>query len=187
MTQLKYLIDELDSIIEDPDSGLPEEVFLLASRITAMVNVDLLIRNDSNETLLTWRGGSYYSPGWHIPGGIVRYKESMYERIKQVAKLELGTEVDFRLTPILVNEIIRSPERVNRGHFISFLFDCQLISEPIQQPQHGEWKWHEECPSDLIPVHMMYKEVINGKTPEKECVSDFGISRIILNNISDRV
>ena len=82
MTQLKYLIDELDSIIEDPDSGLPEEVFLLASRITAMVNVDLLIRNDSNETLLTWRGGSYYSPGWHIPGGIVRYKESMYERIK---------------------------------------------------------------------------------------------------------
>ncbi|MEO1944761.1 MAG: NUDIX domain-containing protein, partial [Candidatus Thioglobus sp.] len=81
MTHTNKLIDELDEIIKNPNSGLPEEVFLFTSRITPIVNVDLIIRNNNNETLLTWRGGDYYSPGWHIPGGIVRYKESMHERI----------------------------------------------------------------------------------------------------------
>lgn len=43
-----------------------------------MVNVDLLIKNvSSNETLLTWREDEYYGPGWHVPGGIVRFKETI--------------------------------------------------------------------------------------------------------------
>ena len=33
-----------------------------------MVNVDLLIRNDRRETLLTWRQDELYR-GWHIPAG----------------------------------------------------------------------------------------------------------------------
>ena len=42
-----------------------------------------LVRNFKKEILLTWRGG-YYSPGWHIPGGIVRLRESLYDRIELV-------------------------------------------------------------------------------------------------------
>jgi|TARA_B110000902_G_C13811114_1_gene399867 hypothetical protein len=43
--KINQLIDELEQIIRNPHSGLPKEVFLLATRITPMVNVDLLIRN----------------------------------------------------------------------------------------------------------------------------------------------
>ena len=177
----------LDDEIKDPRQGLPEDIFLFASRITPMVNVDLLIRNERDEVLLTWRGGNYYAPGWHVPGGIIRYKESMYERIEKVAQLEFGAKIHYEKTPILVNEIIRCPERKNRGHFISFLFDCQLISQldeqlhhTVGEPQSEEWMWHKECPVDIIPVHLMYKEVLNGEKPLEECTSDFGISRIIL-------
>jgi len=182
MSHTNKLIDELDEIIKNPNSGLPEEVFLFTSRITPMVNVDLIIRNNNNEILLTWRGGDYYSPGWHVPGGIVRYKESMYERINHVAKIELGTEVEFNLSPIMVNEVIRSPERLNRGHFLSFLFECKLKKPPIQQEKYGEYRWFKKCPENIIPVHTMYKDVINRKKPNKEYLSDFGTSYVVIDN-----
>ena len=134
--KINQLIDELEKIIRNPHSGLPEEVFLLATRITPMVNVDLLIRNNKNQTLLTWRGGNYYSPGWLIPGGIIRYKENMSDRINHVARTELGVEVEFHAQPILISEIIRSPKILNRGHFISFLFECLIRA---QFNRHSNW------------------------------------------------
>lgn len=179
---MNRLIDELSDVIGDPNAGLPEEVFLFASRITPMVNVDLLIRNDRGETLLTWRGGDYYAPGWHVPGGVVRYKESAYERIHKVAKIELGVGVEFETTPILVSEIIRSPSRVNRGHFISLLFDCKLKNLPVRQKGYGDFRWFKKCPSDMIPVHSMYKDIINGGKLKREYASDFGISRTIVDS-----
>ena len=38
------LVARLENSIPDPHQGLPEEVFLFLSRITPLVNVDLLIR-----------------------------------------------------------------------------------------------------------------------------------------------
>ena len=65
---LKELIKEVEKQEFDPTIGLPETLFEFATRITPMVNVDLFVRNFKKEILLTWRGGNYYSPGWHIPG-----------------------------------------------------------------------------------------------------------------------
>ena len=154
-----------------------------------MVNIDLLVRNELNEVLLTWRGGSYYSPGWHVPGGIVRLRESLYDRIDEVALNELGTTVTVDKNPILINEVIRFPERIIRTHFISFLFEAKLNGSSIKSleckqttPEDGQWSWHHSCPENIIPVHLMYKNTINGNPPETECVSDFGMSRLILFN-----
>jgi colanic acid biosynthesis protein WcaH len=183
-------ISLLDQKIGDPHLGLPEEVFLFTSRITPMVNVDMLIRNSNNEVLLTWRDDNSYTAGWHIPGGIVRYKESMFERLKKIGKIELDADFTFSSKPSIVNEIIRSPERKNRGHFISFLFKGELRSQlngnkkylDNGKPKDGMWKWHKVCPSNILPVHLMYKEVINGQPPEPKCNSDFGFSQLILDN-----
>jgi len=182
-------ICKIETQIRDPTKGLPDDVFHFATRITPMVNIDLLVRNELNEVLLTWRGGQYYSPGWHVPGGIVRLRESLYDRIDQVAMNELGTTVTADRNPILINEVIRFPERINRTHFISFLFQAKLNSSPCQslefrrkKPENGQWNWHQSCPEDIIPVHLMYKNIINGIPPEAECISDFGMSRVILFN-----
>jgi ADP-ribose pyrophosphatase YjhB (NUDIX family) len=154
----------LRACIADPSQGLPEEVFLFISSVTPMVNVDLLIKDERRRTLLTWREDGFYPPSWHVPGGIVRFKEGLHDRIAAVAKSELGADVAFQPAPLAVNEIV-VPQRAVRGHFISFLYECRLLGPPDDglryeegTPRPGEWAWHERCPDDLISVHAIYRK-----------------------------
>jgi len=162
---VKHLINSLESLIENPAKGLAEDVFLFVSRITPLVNVDLLIKHERGMTLLTWREDGLHPPCWHIPGGIIRFKEAISDRIRAVARAELGTEVAFLKAPRAFNEYIH-PSRNVRGHFISLLFDCTLISPPDPNlmfekgtPKPGQWAWHQKCPDNLITGQEMYREV----------------------------
>ena len=85
-----------------------------------MVNVDLFVRNFKKKFCLLGEWKLLFT-SWHIPGGIVRLRESLYDRIELVAQKELGAKISYKTNPILINEIIRFPERINRTHFISFL------------------------------------------------------------------
>ena len=160
------IIEDLESLIKNPSQGLPEELFLLVSRITPLVNVDLLIKDQRGQTLLTWRDDGYFPAGWHIPGGIVRYKERLADRIEAVAISELGSKVTFKEVPLAVNEVIL-PSMRNRAHAVSFLYECLLTGAPNEQlkyhqgsPQPGQWAWYGQCPEDLISVHQMYRRFI---------------------------
>ena len=166
LTAIKRATHTIDSLIEDPRRGLPEDLFLFASRITPMVNVDLLIKNERGQTLLTWRDDGYWKPGWHIPGGIIRYQESIADRIRAVARTELGAKVAFQPLPLAIKEII-NPDRRVRGHFISFLYQCSLTAGPDNglqyrsgEPLPNQWMWHETCPDNIIAVHEIYREYI---------------------------
>ena len=164
--EIKKIINLLESLIKDPTKGLPKEIFLFMSRITPLINVDLLIKNKKKQTLLTWRDDGYFPASWHIPGGVVRYKEALTHRIKAVAAAELGAEVKCGNTPLVIQEVI-IPSLINRGHVISFLFECSLISSPAKKlmyvkgvPKQGQWAWFDRCPKDLICVHRMYRRFI---------------------------
>jgi colanic acid biosynthesis protein WcaH len=61
---------------------------------------------------LTWRDDGYCNPGWHIPGGIIRFKETIATRIKVVARYELGAEVDFDPVPLAINEVIHPSRKI---------------------------------------------------------------------------
>lgn len=165
--EIKNILEELESVIKSPKTGLPEDIFLFISRITPLVNVDLLIKSQQKHTLLSWRDDGYYRPGWHVPGGIIRFKETIADRIYAVAKNEFGAEVEFNQTPLAFNEVIL-PEMKNRGHFISFLYECRLVTQPLESlrckdnsPNHNEWMWHAACPENIIPVHEMYRRYIS--------------------------
>jgi len=159
---LDAAIAPLEAALGDPHAGLPEEVFLFASRITPLINVDLLIQDDAGRTLLTWRDDEFFGQGWHIPGGIIRYKETSAERIRACALQELGAEVSFDAAPLLVLETIR-PHR-SRGHFISLLYRCRLRTpldenhraSEVHPPAAGAWHWHQGAPTDLLAVHAPY-------------------------------
>lgn len=150
-----------------PNRGLPEDVFLLISSMTPLVNVDLLIKDSLGRTLLTWRHDRFYGPGWHIPGGIIRFKESAAQRIAAVAANELGARVSFSANPIAVHEIT-NPNRDVRGHFISLLYACRLES-PLDErrrfvpetPLNGAWAWHDGTPENLIYQHNIYIRYIS--------------------------
>jgi colanic acid biosynthesis protein WcaH len=164
---LSHAIQALDHLVPNPNSGLPEELFLFVSRITPLVNVDLLIQQEGR-TLLTWRSDEHHGAGWHVPGGIIRYKETARYRINEVARQELGATVEFDEAPIHVIEST-GPQR-NRGHFISLLYRCRLTSELDPQlqavsdpPAAGNWRWHPHSPPDLLQVHHVYRSILDNK------------------------
>lgn len=152
-------IATLQSVVGDASRGLPEDVFLFVSRMTALVNVELLIRDPVKGYLLTWREDEPCGPGWHVPGGIIRFKETAARRIQETARRELGAEVAFEPSPTAIRECM-DPCRDTRGHFISLLYRCTLETPPdprrqfvAGQPQPGQWHWHPAWPDDIIEVH----------------------------------
>ena len=157
------IVEILNSWDRDPSQGLPQEVFFLVSSLTPLINVDLLIQDGSGHTLLTWRDDGYYPPGWHIPGGIIRYKEKIEVRIRAVAKQELAVEVDFNPVPLATHEII-NPSCKARGHFISLLYRCHLRTSLAEDrhfqpdlPKADQWLWHGAFPENMIPPHKIYR------------------------------
>ena len=159
----KILLKQLAPLIPNPSQGLPEEVFLFLSSITPLINVDLLIQDERKQTLLTWRDDNYSAPGWHIPGGIIRFKETAAERIHATAWQELRAKVGIDPIPLALHEIIH-PVRDERGHSISLLYRCHLLSSlsPIHQyqlldPQRDAWQWHTQFPENMIPAQGIYR------------------------------
>jgi ADP-ribose pyrophosphatase YjhB (NUDIX family) len=168
--ELEEHIKAIDQAVGDARRGLPKPVFDLVSRLTPLVNVDLLIRNLRGETLLTWRRDELYL-GWHIPGGVVRFKEQLADRIAEVARIELGSTVAIvRPEPVAITPIINAA-RLARGHFISFLFECALTS-PLDEsrryadgePADGQWAWHSTYPPAMIASHQIYSGFIGRRS-----------------------
>jgi ADP-ribose pyrophosphatase YjhB (NUDIX family) len=158
---LRRHIEALEAAAGDPHAGLPEDLFLFVSRITPLVNVDLLVQDDRGRTLLTWRDDECFGQGWHVPGGIIRYKESAADRVRACAREELGAEVVAESLPLLVSESIRAAD--TRGHFIALLFQCRLTTALDERRRAtgashtpGVWAWHERCPPDLLEVQRQY-------------------------------
>jgi ADP-ribose pyrophosphatase YjhB (NUDIX family) len=161
---LNKAIKFIEKQIKDPKIGLPEEVFLLVSRLTPLVNVDLLIKDEDGRTLLSWRD-DIHGTGWHIMGGIVRFKERFETRILKVAEKEIGVPVKFDSKPLVFNQLICSQD--TRGHFISILYKCFLSKKFVPQnnglteKDQGYLKWHEKCPDNLIKSHNeIYRDYI---------------------------
>lgn len=161
---IREAIEFLDKQIPNPSLGLPEEVFLFISRFTPMVNVDLLIKDENGRTLLSWRDDQYAGVGWHLPGGIIRFKEKLETRLLKVAEKEIGTGVEFDPVPLAINQVICDHD--TRGHFISILYKCFLPGKFIPKntgltnKDKGYLMWHSSCPENIIPVHEMYRRFI---------------------------
>jgi ADP-ribose pyrophosphatase YjhB (NUDIX family) len=158
---LTTLLNELDAAIGDARQGLPSDVFLMVSRLTPMVNVDLLIQDDAGRILLTWRDDQYFGVGWHLPGGMVRFKEQAADRIRACARHELGVDVTHDAEPLMVLETVRGAR--DRGHLISLLYRCRLRGALDEQqraaseaPAVGAWRWFSRFPPNMIDVHAPY-------------------------------
>lgn len=158
-------ISFLSREVPNPSEGLPDELFYYISRTTPLVNVDLLIKDEKGRTLLAWRDDIYAGKGWHIPGGIVRFKERLETRIEKVAESEIGSSISFDSVPVALNQLIHT-ERDVRSHFISILYRCFLSSEFIPgnkgltDRDRGYLMWHDSCPDNLLAYHEIYRSYI---------------------------
>lgn len=170
MDKLLQSIEVIDQSLSQNNGDLGEDLFELVSRCTPLINVDLLIKNDNGHILLTWRDDKFYGPGWHIPGGIIRHKETLSQRIHKVAESELQTTIIHKDAPSKVQELMNN-QRETRGHFISLLYDCSLASNLPERnrfnpsnPKTDQWQWHSDMPENLIKVHKtLYSDLFDNK------------------------
>jgi colanic acid biosynthesis protein WcaH len=164
--RMERIFAEVEAWAGSPENGLPKELFEFLTRLVPMINVDLLIVDERLGTLLTWRHDENYGPGWHLPGGIIRYKETAEARVRKTAERELEVGVEFEPVPIAIEHVV-SQTRRERGHMISFLYRCRLAEAPPERlrlnpvhPEAGQWEWHRGCPVNLIPEHDHYRKFI---------------------------
>ena len=172
MNELESLLAQVGKYINDPTNGLPEEIFRFATQITPMVNVDLLVRDKDGRILLSWRDDKYEGCGWHVPGGIVRVKETFEQRIQRTALQELGNRVVCDLSPLEIVPIIKKEKSI-RGHFISFVYACYFpdgvnIEQTCRPNEAGYLKWFNYYPDDMLPVHAFYKKYFNARKSVEE-------------------
>ncbi len=141
------------------EEGLPLELFLMTTTLVPIVNVDLIITNDKNQVLFLWREDRHNGAGWHIPGGCVRFKETINERIHKCAMNELGVRIKCDNQPIAVIENIIDYDRNiddqnERAHFITLCYHCTL-AEKLEYRENI--KWFEELPENLIKTQYAYR------------------------------
>lgn len=155
-----------------PETGLGNDLFLFSSTLAPVVNVDVLVVNENKEFLLSWRYDPHCGTGWHIPGGCVRFKETLKERIQKTAAVELGSEVSYLSDPVKVFEIFSNhfrpglADQRERAHFITLVFGCRLIDENKVKDRliddtptkPGQLKWFKTLPDNLLMVQECYRE-----------------------------
>ena len=140
--------------IKNPSVGLPDDIFSFVSQVTPLINVDLLIKDEQKRVLLSWRDGIYDGAGWNVPGGIVRFKETLEARILKVAETEVGAKLEFNPHPIAINQLFA--QQNTRGHFISLLYKCflsknyELPNKGLSSNDVGFLKWHNKCSTALV-------------------------------------
>lgn len=160
-------IKYLENNINKESDGLPEDLFLFVSRITPLICVDLLIKNEANEILFTWRDDDIFGSGWHLPGGVIRHNELFADRIVKVGQIELGASLEYDDQPSTFVQDL-DMDKKSRGHFIAFLYNCRLLSDPDESrryyggtPRVGEWSWFSRSPDPLLKVHEVYRSYFN--------------------------
>ena len=172
----------LDRQIHTPSLGLPQELFFFISRLTPLVNIDMLIKDKFGRTLLSWRDDQFVGAGWHLPGGIVRFKETLEVRLLKVAKKEIGVAIKFDPIPVAINQIICKSN--TRGHFISVLYRCFVpdsyfpVNKGLSSNDPGYLMWHDFCPKNLVNVHkrIYRKYIVNNKG--SYCNNRIGLQKI---------
>lgn len=154
----------------DPAKGLGTELFMFASTLMPVVNVDLLVTNIQGEILLSWRDDPHCGKGWHVPGGCIRLNETFETRIQKTALAELGAKVWFNPAPIGVYEIFSSEHRAGiadqreRAHFITLAFHCRLAEDYQIKPERtvpdkvGSLRWFPDLPDNLLTAQQCYRD-----------------------------
>jgi ADP-ribose pyrophosphatase YjhB (NUDIX family) len=144
------------------DHPLSQEEFNSIYSKVPRLTVEIVIKNKSGKIYLTKRAIEPCKGKWHLPGGTVRYGESMVDAVKRITKRELGVDVKT-----LKNVgYIEYPSHYNKGLdspvgivFEVLNFDGSLLLN--EESQDGKWcgrlpaNMHEEQDIFLLNNHYL--------------------------------
>ena len=166
---IKSIYILIDKIVS-PTHGLPRWLFHTISILSPLTNIEIFaVCKDNNSVILAFRDDQFYGPGWHLPGGIIRSRERLLERVKKTVKKEIKLgENEFQVKGCITLAESIDSKRPVRSHFYSFgyLVTCNpnhlSISEfnPSLEYKNGDLARHSKVPSNVIKEHKKYYAAI---------------------------
>lgn len=168
---LQQAVELLRNAHLDARDGLPEDLFLLVSSLVPLPNVDLLITDKAGRLLLARRSDRFFGTSWHIPGGCMRYGETLEHCLQRTARREIGCEVLFEREPVAVRSVFRGPNPDlphpnERGHNIAVLYRCALPDSflpdngRLDEADDGYLQWFSSLPRDFMEIQHVYDDVL---------------------------
>lgn len=166
---IQNLKDEMVMAGIEQEKGLGTELFHFSSTLAPVANVDLLITDNEERVLLSWRDDYQTNTGWHVPGSCIRFRETLEEAIQRCAQSELGSKVKHSLEPIKVYEFHWKSYRPlvddqrERAHFITLVYACRLPEDYILDVHNlpegspGHLKLFDTMPEDILPIQDCYR------------------------------
>jgi len=132
-------IRDIVRILKKVKLPAPYPVFIALCKSVPMVAVNLAVMPDKDHVLLTYRKDEFYD-SWHIPGSILRYKESPEDAIKRVCCKELSVKIKKLQFVGYFNDYDV------RGHELVLLY----VARPINKPKDGQYFKLGKFPKKII-------------------------------------
>lgn len=134
---------------------LSKSDFLLASGLTQIVCVDLIVENEKGEFLLGLRKNPPAKGSLFVPGGKVYKCESLKNGADRVMTEELGCSFDYKLVGVYEHVYMKdncAGDKTVDSHYVVFAVHIKLphskVNYDIVRKQHASHKWMK--PSDIV-------------------------------------
>lgn len=131
-----------------------EDYDFIYSRVPR-VTVDLLVRSRAGHILLTQRTIEPYINHWHFPGGRIKFRESISDAVKRIAKGELGINISDIGRVVGTCEFPDEYQKGKERHSISIVHEIFLPETTIFEAQ-DKYSWFIEIPDPTIPPQAQF-------------------------------
>ena len=131
-----------------------EDYDFIYSRVPRIC-VDLLVTNSKGEVLLTQRTIEPYLNHWHLPGGRIKFKESISDAVKRIAKAEIGVELDNIGTVAGTCEFPDEIQKEQERHSISIVHKI-MLPDGVPLSAQDKYKWVLKIPEPTIPPQKQF-------------------------------
>jgi len=133
---------------------LPEkEFFDIYSKVTKLV-VGLVIKNEKG-ILLTLRKKNGWINQWHIPGGIVHYREAIKDTVKRIAKEELGVDVSIKKILGYIEYFSEIEER-GFGYTVGLVFSVDPENNNFLEGDSKKVEFFKSLPENTVQEEKVF-------------------------------
>ncbi len=136
---------------------IPDEDYAFIYNRVPRACVDLAIRNESGALLLCLRDIEPHKGLWHLPGGGIKFKETIAEAANRISRKEFGVEVKI-LRTIGVCEVMNDDLASDKPrHSISVVVEAQIVTGvPQATDETVEARYFTELPVEMNPYHQEF-------------------------------
>lgn len=115
--------------------------------------IDLVIRKNGSIMLMR-RDIEPYRNLWHLPGGRVLFKETIFEAIKRLAKKEFNAEVRCKGLIGVCETIHDDIADDDPRHSVSMVYEVEIMDgEPEATKENSDVDFFSGMPKDMHPTH----------------------------------